>query len=162
MKIKRFLCVTAFVEQGKFDAAIDFWKDVMGSQIGPEMPWLLKYGHRAKNTRVEGMECPFSVEIAECYDENLPIGKQAKRFAPCYHALSYQVENLDEAIAELKAKGFKVSNKLEMDYPGFEVEGKKNKIYECMIHPRDAFGLVIELLQFDKAPYWYGLEEKRK
>jgi len=156
VKIKRCLCCTAFVEEGKFDEVEAFWRDVMGAEIGPEMPWLLKYGHRAKNT-LTGTEAPFSVEIAECYDETLPIGKQAKKFAPCYYTLTYQVENLDETIAELRAKGIKVSDKLVMDYPGFEVEGKKDTVYECMIHPKSAYGLVIELLQFDKAPAQYGI-----
>ncbi|MBI4285939.1 MAG: hypothetical protein HY670_08615 [Chloroflexi bacterium] len=161
MKIIRCLCVTAFVEQGKLDDVVGFWRDVMGSEIGPEMSWLFKYGHRARNTRVLGMDSPFSVELAECYDETKPIGKQAKRFAPCFHALTYQVENVDDCIAELKAKGVNVSEKLVMDYPGFEVDGKKDTVYECMIHPKSAYGLVFELIQFDKSPWWYGLEGEK-
>ena len=129
----------------------------MGADIGPEMPWLLKYGHRAKNARL-GTDEPFSVELAECYDENGPIGKQAKKLAPRYQILSCQVENLDDTIAELRSKGYHVSDKLEMDYPDFEVDGKKDKIYECMVHPKSSYSLGIELLQFDKAPPHYGLK----
>ena len=54
----------------------------------------------------------------------------------------------DEAIAELRAKGVRVSDKRKIEDPGFEGGG----FYECMIHPKSAFGLIIELLEYSKAP----------
>ena len=140
MNIKQVGGIMACVEAGKLDEAVNFFRDVLGAEIGPDMPWLLQYGHRAKCAYL-GTEAPFEIELAECYDKKLPVGKQVQRIAPAFTMLGVEVENIDEAINELRSKGIRVSDKLKIDDPGFD------ELYECMIHPKSAFGLIVELLE---------------
>ena len=60
-------------------------------------------------------------------------------------------ERIDEAITELRDKGIKVHDKLKMHVPGFKNKGFEGW-YETMIHPKSAFGVIIELIEFTKAP----------
>jgi len=160
MIVKRVLAINTFLAEGTFNKVETFFKDVLGAKIGPEMTWLTdKYGHRAKMVQIGTIE-PMGIELAECADENLVIGKQIKKFAPCFSAITLQVDSVDNAIAELRAMGIKVSDKLVMTSDGWETNGIKDEHYECMIHPKN-FGLLIELLEFDKAPS-FMLDPRRK
>ena len=136
MKIKRVFCIMACLEKGKMDEAERFFKDVLGAKIGPECPDLEPYGHRVKGAWL-GTEVPFRVELAESINDELSIGRQIKKVAPAFQFLGVEVENIDEAIKELRAKGIRVSNKVKMW-----------SLYTSMIHPKSAFGLIIELMQF--------------
>ncbi len=140
MKIKRVQGLNALCERGTSDKVIELFRDGLGAKIGPEMPHLAQWGHRARIAYL-GEEMPFSIEISESIDDSLPIGKQHARSAPSFQFLGIEVENLDEAIAELRAKGIQVSDKRKIDDPKYE------ELYECMIHPKSACGLIIELLQ---------------
>ena len=143
MKIKRIDGIMAAIETGKLDAAVNFFRDVLGARIGPDMPWLNQYGHRAKCAYL-GTEQTFEVELAESIDDELPIGKQIKKVAPTFTMLGVVVEDIDEAIAELRAKGIQVSDKMKIDDPAYE------ELYECMVHPKSLYGLLIELLEYKK------------
>ena len=140
MKVKRVLGVNALCQTGTMDKAVDFFQDVLDAKMGQDKPEMEQYGHRAKDAWL-GTEEPFSIEISESVDDELPTGKQHKRYAPSFQFLALEVENLDEAIGEVRAKGINISDKLLLHDPGF------GEIYESMIHPKDAFGLIIELIE---------------
>ncbi len=140
MKIKRVLGINALCETGTMDKLVDFFRDNLETKIDPEMPWLAQWGHRARVAYL-GTENPFMLEISESIDDELPIGRQHKKLAPTFQILGLEVENLDEAIAELRTKGIRVSDKRKIEDPRFE------ELHECMIHPKSAFGLIIELLE---------------
>ncbi|MBI4286746.1 MAG: VOC family protein [Chloroflexi bacterium] len=140
MKIKAVPGIMGCVEAGKLDAAVAFFRDVLGAGIGPEMPWLLQYGHRARCAYV-GTDELFEVELAEAVDENLPIGRQVKRVAPSFSMLGLDVDDIDACIAELRAKGVRVSDKMKIDDSSFA------ELWECMIHPKSTSGFIVELLQ---------------
>ncbi len=151
MKIKRVFGINAFCQTGTMDSVVSLFRDVLGAQIrpnepglAPDMPWLAQYGHRARVAYL-GLEEPFFLEISESINDELPIGKQHKRSAPSFQGLGFEVENLDEAIAELRAKGIRVSDRQKIDDPAFD------EMYECTIHPKDAFGLIIELIELKKS-----------
>ena len=123
-----------------------FFRDILGAEIGPEMTELSQYGHRAKGAWL-GEEKPMRMELAEATDETLPIGKQIKRLRPGLEGLTFEVENIDEAIAELRAKGIRVSDKIEFHWPQFEY------MYEAMIHPKcQPFPFHIELIERKTKP----------
>ena len=140
MKIKRTLGINHFCLPGTMDDAISFYRDVLGAKMGPDQPWLAEYGFRAKGAWL-GDEMPFRLELAESVDDELVTGRQISKTAPAFAILAFEVENLDEAIAELRTKGIRVSDKRKIEDPRFE------ELHECMIHPKSAFGLIIELLE---------------
>ncbi len=150
MKIKRTLGINHFCLPGTMDDAISFYRDVLGAKMGPDQPWLAEYGFRAKGAWL-GDEMPFRLELAESVDDELVTGRQISKTAPAFAILAFEVENLDEAITELRAKGIKVHDKLKMYYPGFKIDGFDG-FYETMIHPKSAFGVIIELIEFTKGP----------
>ena len=141
MKIKRITGIGACVETGKMDEAVAFFRDIFGAKVVAEEPFWEKFGFRAQGTWL-GSDIPFRLEMEECIDDTNPVGRQIKRVAPGYQFLGVQVEDIDEAIAELRSKGIQVSDKLKMEVPGFE------SAYECMIHPKNTFGLIVELVEF--------------
>ncbi len=150
MKIKRVLSIDHFCPPDTMDDAVSFYRDVLGAKIGPEQPWLADYGFRALNARL-GEDIPFRVGISESTNDEIGTGKQIKRSAPTFAILAFEVENIDEAITELRDKGIKVHDKLKMHVPGFKNKGFEGW-YETMIHPKSAFGVIIELIEFTKAP----------
>jgi len=150
MKIKRVLSIDHFCLPGTMDDAVTFYRDVLGAKIGPEQPWLAEYGFRALNVWL-GEDMPFHVGVSESVNDELATGKQIKRSAPTFAILAFEVEDIDEAIAELRDKGIRVHDKLKMRFPGFKTNGFDGW-YETMIHPKSAFGVIIELIEFSKAP----------
>jgi len=139
VKIKRVFGINACFTAGDMDEAERFFRDIFSAKMGPDMPHLLKYGHRAKAAWL-GTDVPFRLELSECVNEEGPIGRSIKRAAPGFQFIGLEVEDIDEAIAELRAKGIKVSDKLQVSEYSME----------CMIHPKSAYGLIIELVQVIK------------
>ena len=150
MKIKRVLGIHAFSVKGTMDKVAEFFRDALGAKITPELSDFSKFGFRAVSAWL-GIEEPFHVAVSESVNDELPLGKQHTKLAPTFQIIQFQIENMDEAIAELRAKGIRVSDKILVPTRGFEVDGMQG-MYECMIHPKSTFGLLIELMQFDKAP----------
>ncbi|MBI4286556.1 MAG: VOC family protein [Chloroflexi bacterium] len=148
MKIKRLLCDNAAVVN--LDEAVAFFRDVLGANMAPEMPHGKHFGFRARGAWL-GSEEPYRLELIQGIDDQLPLGRSTRKLAPRYIVVSLEVENIDEAIAELRAKGVQVSDKMDMGPTGFDKLGFKD-CYECMILPKSACGLGIELVEFKKGP----------
>ncbi|MBI4284643.1 MAG: VOC family protein [Chloroflexi bacterium] len=143
MKIKRLLCDNAAVVS--LEEAEKFFRDVLGAKISPEMPHGKYFGFRAKGAWL-GTEAPYRLELLQSTSDELPMGRSVKRMAPRYRTVSLEVEDIDAAIAELRAKGITVTDKLDMTPKGFGGIGFES-ITECVIHPKDACGLRIELVE---------------
>ena len=135
MKIKRFHSDAAGVVD--LAEAEKFFQEVLGAKVLPEKQ---RRGIRRKAVWL-GTEEPYRIELVECIDESLDYGKAVKKLAPSYMCAIFEVENLDEAIAELRAKGLTVSDKKPLEDPEYE------ELYQCVIHPKSACGLAIELLE---------------
>lgn len=139
MKIKRVLSVSAFCETGTMEKVLDILAAI-GGKLSPPSEWLTIYGHRARGVWL-GTQTPLRVEVGESVNDDLPMGKQHRKYAPAFQALGLEVENLDEAIAEVRAHGLECSDKLKIEDPSFE------GFYESMIRPKSASGLLIELIE---------------
>ena len=141
VKIKRFVCDNAAVVN--LDEAVAFFRDALGAKVGPEMPFAPHFGARAKGIWL-GSDEPYRLELIESVNEDLIMGRNVKKLAPRYFIVSLEVENLDEAIAELRAKGIRVTDKQDMTpIYGLGFEG----MWECQINPKDTGGLGIELIE---------------
>ena len=158
MKIKRVLSVGAFCEPGTLEDNIRFFRDILGAKIGP-LPEHAEQEHGfTQYDAWLGTEVPFRVYLNEPTSDadKFPASRQFKRIAPNFGVLAFEVENLDEAIAELRAKGIRVSDKrthIEEEEP----EWKGNNM--VFIHPKDCFGRIIELVELKGRPkgmetYW--------
>jgi len=78
-----------------------------------------------------------SMELLEAADEDNSIGKFVAKHGPGLHHLAFAVENIEEKLAELKAKGYSLID----EKPRIGALGKKI----AFIHPKSTSGVLIEL-----------------
>ena len=92
---------------------------------------------------------PFSVggskmELLCPYDPSSVIARFLEKRGEGVHHVSFEVDDLDAAIAELKKKGIDIAYRHhyapEVTFEGYHWE-------EAFIHPKDAFGVLIHILQ---------------
>ncbi|MBI4286584.1 MAG: hypothetical protein HY670_11915 [Chloroflexi bacterium] len=147
MKVNRVTGINALCQKGTLDQVAQFFRDVLGAEIAPEMMWRRKYGMRARAAWLGD----FRVELSESTDDTLPAGKQ-HRTAPSFQILGVTVDNLDETIAELKAGGIKTSEILVTEDPEHQSPFQR----WIWVHPRDTFGLIIEVIEEGRPPWPQG------
>ncbi len=78
------------------------------------------------------------IELLEGLGEDA-ISKYIEKYGEGIHHIAFEVDNIYEAMAEMKENGFK----LLMDEPK---KGADNKLI-CFIHPKTANGVLVELCQ---------------
>ena len=144
MKIKAVNGMMLFLRPGEMDKAAKWYEDVFGAKICGEMSHGPAMGFRAQGAWLGlNTNAPYRLELSEYIEgSDFPFSKQMERTAPCFNDFGIEVEDIDEAIAELRAKGVIVSDKLRIINPMFAEE-----IWECIIHPKSAFGTLIELYE---------------
>ena len=80
------------------------------------------------------------VEFMEPIDDNGVIGKFLKNRGEGIHHLCFEVDNIDEMLADLKAKSIRLVNEAPL-----VLEGRKM----AFIHPKSADGVLIELYEIN-------------
>ncbi len=79
------------------------------------------------------------IELVAATDDDSPIAQFIAKRGEGIHHLAFEVENILESMAEMKAKGYRLLN----DTPK---EGADNKLI-CFLHPKDTNGVLVELCQ---------------
>ena len=91
----------------------------------------------------------FKMELLCPYDPESVIARFLENRGEGVHHISFETENLDEAIAELKAKGVEIAYRHryapEVTFEGYHWD-------EAFVHPKDAFGVLIHIAQKKKGP----------
>jgi len=77
------------------------------------------------------------IEILEPLTPDGPTAKTLEKRGEGLTLLSLKVSNLDEAMAEMKAKGIRL------------VAEKHDNIRLALYHPKDTYGVMIELIEYD-------------
>lgn len=92
---------------------------------------------------------PFTVggsrlELLCPYDPSSTVARFLEKRGEGVHHISFEVDDLDAAIAELKEKGVEIAYRHhyapDVTFEGYHWE-------EAFIHPKDAFGVLIHILQ---------------
>jgi methylmalonyl-CoA/ethylmalonyl-CoA epimerase len=78
------------------------------------------------------------IELVQATSPDSEIAKFIERKGEGVQAISLKVSNIDEAAAEAKAKGIRIV--ANVDLP---------KIREVELHPKDIFGIQIELCEYE-------------
>lgn len=85
------------------------------------------------------------MELLQATRADSPVAKFIKKNGgPGVHHITYEVDDLDAAIAELERRGGRVANRHTYP-PGTTFEGFVWR--EAFVHPRDAFGVLIHLAE---------------
>ena len=116
------------------DAALAFYRDALGLEI--EAP------EEVASQRVRAHFVPVGeakLELLEATAEDSPIAKYVGRRGPGLHHLTLRVDDIEAALAQLKAHGAKLID--ERPRPG--AEGS----LVAFVHPASAHGVLVELKQ---------------
>ena len=126
---------------GDLDKARAFFENVLGATFGP-IEVVEDFHFRYQPFMLGGVEmqllCPM--------DPQSVISRFLMKRQQGFHHVTCDVRDLDEAIAELKAKGIDVTSRhdYQKTFEGY-------RIREAFIHPKDAFGILFHLVERKKA-----------
>src|SRR5712692_5506331 len=116
------------------EEALAFYRDGLGLEI--EAP------EEVRSQRVRARFVPVgdsSLELLEATGPDSPIAKYVEKRGPGLHHITLQVDNIHEALDQLKARGAKLID----EQPRTGAEGA----LVAFIHPSSAHGVLIELKQ---------------
>ena len=136
--VKRIERVALAVES--LDEAQAFFERWFGAEFHPE-EHIEDMGIRYR---------PFEIgesrmELLQATREDSPVAKFIKRNGgPGVHHITYEVDDLDAAIADLERRGGRIAYRHTYE-PGVTFEGCVWR--EAFIHPKDAFGVLIHLAE---------------
>jgi methylmalonyl-CoA/ethylmalonyl-CoA epimerase len=121
------------------EQARSFFEDVFGARF-ESMEDVKDMKFRYQPFSVAG----FKMELLCPYDSSSVIARFLENRGEGIHHVSFEVEDLDEAIAELKKKGIEIAYRHhyapDVTFEGYHWE-------EAFVHPKDAFGVLIHLAE---------------
>jgi len=136
--VRRLERVALAVED--LDEAQTFFEDWFGAEFQPE-EHIEDMGIRYRPFRIgESM-----MELLQATREDSPVAKYLDRHGgPGVHHITFEVDDLDSALAELEQRGGRIASRHEYS-PGETFEGHVWR--EAFVHPKDAFGVLIHLAE---------------
>ena len=122
------------------DEAQSFFEDWFGAVFQPEE--IIEYmGIRYRPFRIGES----TMELLQATREDSPVARYLDRNGgPGVHHITFEVEDLDTALAELEQRGGRIASRHEYS-PGETFEGHIWR--EAFVHPKDAFGVLIHLAE---------------
>ena len=109
-----------------------FWSDILG------LPWEGEETVEEQKVTTAFMPCgDAEVELLESMDPSGPIAKFIEKKGQGIHHIAFRVENIDEALAELKEKGIKLIDETPRKGAG----GARI----AFLHPKATGGVLVEL-----------------
>lgn len=117
------------------EAALDFWRDGLGLPVDhiEEVP--------SQKATVAFLPVGDSeVELVKPTNEDTGVAKFLAERGGGIHHLCLEVENIDEVLKELKARGIRLINETPLQLPGRKI---------AFVHPKSAGGVLVELYQIE-------------
>ncbi len=128
MKVEKIDHVHIFVKN--LDKALKFFEEALGTRFaGPR---------NSKNLDARTTLDPIGLEIIEGVSPDGPVNKTIERRGEGLAAISLKVPDIEEAIAHLESLGVRLVRRIET-----------GKIKEAQFHPKDTFGVMIELCEYE-------------
>ena len=119
------------------DEALKFWEDALGLEnVHTEI---------VEDQKVRVAMLPIGesrIELLEPTSEDSPISKFIEKHGGGIHHIAVEVENIEESLAQLKAKGMRLID----EKPRIGAEG----CLVAFVHPSSANGVLLELVQENK------------
>lgn len=130
MKVKRVNHIGIAVES--LDDALRFWREVLGLEP-VEIEEIASMKVRAAKLRPGETD----VELLESTDDEGPIGKFVANKGPGIHHICLEVDDIEGAIAELSAAGYRlIDEEPRVGAGGYRV---------AFVHPKSCGGVLLEL-----------------
>ena len=115
------------------EKALYFWHDALGLEVD-HVEDVISQKARVAFLPVGESE----VELVQPTSEDTGTAKFLHNRGPGMHHLCFEVENIEEALKQLKAKGVRLINEKPV-----ELEGRKM----AFVHPKSTGGVLVELYQ---------------
>ena len=136
--VKRMERVALAVEN--LDEAQSFYEQWFGAEVEPE-EHIQDMGIRYRPFRVGESH----MELLQATTDDSPVARfLAANGGPGVHHITFEVDDLDEAVADLEQRGGRIAYRHEYG-PDVTFEGQVWR--EAFVHPRDAFGVLIHLAE---------------
>ena len=122
------------------DAAQEFFETWFGAEFDAEEN-IEDMGIRYRPFRLGES----TMEILQATRQDSPVSRfLASHGGPGVHHITFEVDDLDAAVAELERRGGRIAYR--HDYaPGVTFEGQVWR--EAFVHPKDAFGVLVHLAE---------------
>ena len=91
----------------------------------------------AKELDITSMMEPSGIEIAQPLSPDGVSARTLKNRGEGLSLLSLKVTNLDEAMAEMKSRGIRLTGQMQ-----------SGRMRAAIYHPKDAYGVMIELIEY--------------
>lgn len=131
-KVKQINHVAVVVDD--MEKALSFWRDALGMEL---------HGLRdvpAEKSQVAFLPLPGSeVELVQPTTDDSGIAKYLAKRGPGMHHLCLEVDDIEQMMVQLKAKGVRLIN----EEPRTAADGKKY----AFVHPESTSGVLVELYQ---------------
>ena len=131
VKVKKFNHIAIGVEN--IEASLPFWRDALGLKLEriEEVP--------SQKARVAFLPVGESeVELVQPTDPGTGMAKFIQERGGGMHHLCLEVEDIEQALAELKAKGVRLIDETAQVLPGRKM---------AFIHPKATGGVLVELYE---------------
>jgi methylmalonyl-CoA epimerase len=122
---------------GDLSKAREFFEGVLGARFEP-IEDVEDFQFHYQPFTLGGMK----MQLLSPYDPESVISRFLMKRQQGFHHVTCDVENLDDAVRELKKKGVEVTSRHDYEKP---FEGYR--VREAFIHPRDAFGILFHLVE---------------
>jgi methylmalonyl-CoA/ethylmalonyl-CoA epimerase len=122
---------------GDLEKARAFFQDVLGAEFGA-VEDVKEFDFEYQPFRLGGAE----MQLVSPYDQSSVISSFLMKRGQGFHHVTFEVEDLEGAVRELEAKGVTIASRHTYQEP---LEGSSWK--DAFIHPRDAFGVLVQLIQ---------------
>jgi len=113
------------------DRAIRFFEDILDTKFSDVI--------REETIQIRSAIDPLGLEVIASLSPAGVVGRSIESKGEGLHAISFKVPNLEEAVKELQAKGLRLVGQVVVA-----------NIKEAQFHPKDAFGVMIELCEYQE------------
>jgi methylmalonyl-CoA/ethylmalonyl-CoA epimerase len=132
MAIKRIDHIAIVVDN--VEGALEFWEDALGLQMDH-----MEEVHDQESIVAFLPSGHSEVELVEPTSDTSGVAKYLAKRGPGMHHICFEVDNIEQTLARMKAKGVKLIN----ETPTIGTGGKKI----AFIHPSSTHGVLVELYE---------------
>ena len=115
------------------DGALEFWRDALGLKVDhiEDVP-------SQKSTVVFIPVGESEIELVKPTSQNSGVANFLAERGGGMHHLCFEVDNIEEMLADLKQKGIRLINEAPLELPGRKL---------AFVHPKSTGGVLIELYE---------------
>ncbi len=130
-KIKKINHIAIAVKD--VEESLKFWRDAMGLQVDhiEDVP-----SQKSEVVFIPVGDC--EVELVKPTSEDTGVAKFIDERGGGMHHLCFEVDNIDEMLAQLKEKGVRLINEEALELPGRKM---------AFVHPKSTNGVLVELYE---------------